>query len=105
LPCKANTARAAEPKAMRQPPRTGRSGELRPFDLAAGHVYNTHDAESRANQAPTGGWLATSANSRQSPPVRASDKARHRNSAASKEGSRERPGEGDSKTGRSEVRF
>jgi hypothetical protein len=40
---------------------------LSPFDMATAGVYNTHDAESRANQAPTGGWLATAANSRQSP--------------------------------------
>ena len=78
---------------------------LSPFDMATAGVYNTHDAESRANQAPTGGWLATAANSRQSPPVRASDKAGHRNSAASKEGSRERASEGNSKAGGSEVRF
>lgn len=36
-----------------------------PFDEATADVYNTHDAESRASQAPAGGWLATSANSQQ----------------------------------------
>ena len=80
------------------------SGRSR-FDKAIVDVYNTHDAESRADQAPTGGWLAAAANSWQSPPVRASDKAGHRNSAASQEGSREGTSEGDSQAGRSEMRF
>ena len=78
---------------------------MRSFDKAMHDVYNTHDAESRANQAPIRGWLATSANSWQPPPVRASDEAGYCNGAASEEGSREGLSASDSKTGRSEVRF
>jgi hypothetical protein len=58
------------------------------FDGVVHGVYNTHDAESRADQAFAGGWLATSANSWKPPPVRASDEAGHGNGAASEEGFR-----------------
>lgn len=78
---------------------------MQSFDKATPDVYNTHDVESRANQAPIGGWLATSENSWQPPPIRASDEAGYCNGAASEEGSREGVSASDSKTGRFEVRF